>query len=123
MGQILSTNFSSSGGSGNARNSEAGSGTSVEGCSDQPLRPQDRARAAIIGAFVADAVSVSSLFTETNDNDDDKVISNFEKQEGIVISPISSTAQVSDRPDGCQSLYGDEAFPFLRLISTRCDIV
>ena len=89
---------------------------------DQSSGPYDRAKAAIIGAFVADAVSVSSTYTrreDDNENDDDRVIRNFEHQEGISIPQIRGTITPDTLSVGSQSPYGDEAFPFLQLISTR----
>ena len=89
---------------------------------DQQLGPSDRAMAAIIGAFVADAMSVSSTYTRRGDddeNDDDIVIRKFEDQEGISITQIGGETIRDVLSVGLQSPYGDEAFPFLQLISTR----
>jgi hypothetical protein len=74
------------------------------------LRPEDRAKAAIIGAFVADSLSASS--SESDDNGPD---------EGNLISGINTieTSHLHSRHSGHQSHYGEDAFPFLQLISTR----
>ena len=71
------------------------------------LRPEDRAKAAIIGAFVADFLAASSNKNGRNERE-----------------PVSSThtSKISNPPSrhsGHQSHYGNDAFPFLELISTR----
>lgn len=122
MGQTLSNPLNTFTRESDRSYSESSTSLSPNSNYDQPLGPYDRAKAAIIGAFVADAISVSSTYTrrdDDNDNDDDKVIRNFEEQEGIIISSISKINISKDASVGIQSTYGDEAFPFLQYISTR----
>lgn len=82
------------------------------------LSLKDRAKAAIVGAFVADSLSSYSSYCE--ENDETKFLSNFEEQEQI----FGTHNKVEPSPHsghlGHQSFYGEEAFPFLRIISTRC---
>lgn len=72
------------------------------------LRPEDRAKAAIIGAFVADSLSASSSKSDHNGSN-----------EGDLISGINRIETSHSRHPGHQSHYGEDAFPFLQLISTR----
>ena len=74
------------------------------------LRPEDRAKAAIIGAFVADSISASSNNCDENGLDEGELVSSRHT------SKISYT---HSGHSGHQSQYGDDAFPFLQLISTR----
>ena len=67
-------------------------------------RPEDRAKAAIIGAFVADSLSASS-----NNNDEN----------GLDEGDTGKMPCTRSRHLGRQSHYGNDAFPFLKLISTR----
>ena len=78
---------------------------------------KDRAKAAIIGAFVADSLSAYS--SNCDENDEAKFLSNFEEQEQIFGAHNSLEPSPHSRHLGHQSFYGEEAFPFLRLISTR----
>ena len=122
MGQTLSNPFSSINGDGGPYFSEHPTVLNSKTKSDQQLGPSDRAKAAIIGAFVADAMSVSSTYTrreDDNENDDDRVIRKFEDQEGIGITQVGGETIRDVLSVGLQSPYGDEAFPFLQLISTR----
>lgn len=72
------------------------------------LRPEDRAKAAIIGAFVADSLSASSSKSDDNGSN-----------EGDLISGTSTIETSLSRHSGHQSHYGEDAFPFLQFISTR----
>lgn len=71
-------------------------------------RPEDRAKAAIIGAFVADSLSASSNNIDENGLD-----------EGEFGSHTGKMSYTRSRHLGRQSHYGNDAFPFLKLISTR----
>lgn len=82
----------------------------------EPLSPKDRARAAIIGAFVADSLSA---YSNNGESDDDKFLNSFEDLEQLSGMPIIKAATPHSRHLGHQSFYGEEAFPFLQLISTR----
>ena len=81
------------------------------------LSLRDRAKAAIIGAFVAD--SLSSYSSNCDENDETKFLSNFEEQEQLFGTQNKLEPSPHSGHLGHQSFYGDEAFPFLRLISTR----
>lgn len=118
MGLFFSSdgNQRNSGGNGSNSYFEDSNAASKNVESLEPLNPKDRARAAIIGAFVADSLSA---YSSNDQNDDDKFISNFEDREQISDTPIIKSASPHSRHLGHQSFYGEEAFPFLQLISTR----
>jgi hypothetical protein len=114
--------FSNDGNQGNSANHSSSSyfedlnavSKNVE--SFEPLSPKDRARAAIVGAFVADSLSA---YSSNGESDDDKFINSFDDREQTSGTPMIKSASPHSRHLGHQSFYGEEAFPFLQLISTR----
>jgi hypothetical protein len=114
--------FSSDGNQGNSGNTssnlyfEDSNAVSKNVESFEPLSPKDRARAAIIGAFVADSLSA---YSNNGESDDDKFINNCDDREQMSGTPMIKSASPHSRHLGHQSFYGEEAFPFLQLISTR----
>lgn len=118
MGLSLSSDGNQNNASGKSSSSyfEDSKSASKNADNFEPLSPKDRARAAIIGAFVADSLSA---YSNNSESDDDKFLTNFEEQEQISGAPNVKAASPHSRHLGHQSFYGEEAFPFLQLISTR----